>query len=69
LGRLPLGPRKWLALVEVGGKVLLLGVADQAIALLTTLDDPKQVERLARDKPSFAGLLKRVRGEREEAQP
>lgn len=69
LGRLPLGPRKWLALVEVGGKAHLLGVADQSINLLATLDDPDQVERLAQARPSFSGLLKRAQGERKETQP
>lgn len=41
-----LGPNKSLCLVEIGGKVLLLGVADQNITYLQEYADEKFVETL-----------------------
>lgn len=69
MGRLPLGPRKWLALVQAGDKALLLGVSDQSINLLTTLDDPALVGQAAKAGPAFARLLKRAQTKPEEPQP
>lgn len=63
LGRMPLGARKWLALVEVGGKVLLLGVADHNINLLATIDDQEQVSRISAARPVSFSSLFRGRGE------
>ncbi len=39
-GGLALGPRERIAVVEVGGRWLVLGVTGQSIQLLTTLDEP-----------------------------
>ncbi|MGD8563309.1 MAG: flagellar biosynthetic protein FliO [Desulfarculaceae bacterium] len=59
LGRLGLGPRKFVALVEVGEKVLVLGVGGDNVRLLTTLDDPGQVAGLK--TPQGAGFVKALK--------
>ena len=43
-----LGPKKSIALVEVAGKVLVLGVANEHISLLSSLENPEEVDRLLR---------------------
>jgi flagellar protein FliO/FliZ len=40
-----LGPRKQLTVVEVGGEVLVLGVSEQQINLVSRLDDPGRLLR------------------------
>lgn len=61
LGRLGLGARKYLALVEVAGRVLVLGVTNDRINLLDTVDDPERVaEMTAGDQGSFAKVFKRA---------
>lgn len=58
VGRLGLGQRKYLALVAVADRILVLGVGPDGIRLLTTLDDPDQVAALtAAPTPSFASIL------------
>ncbi len=41
-----LGPKKNIALVEVAGEVLVLGVSEDNISLLTNIQDPEQIERI-----------------------
>ncbi len=60
VGRLNLAPRKWVTLVEVGGKVLVLGVAEQSISLLASLEANEPASPAARPRPGFAGLLKKA---------
>jgi flagellar protein FliO/FliZ len=61
LGRLPLGPRKGLILVEVAGRVLVLGMSEQGLNLLTTLDDPEEVAGLsAAGRGGFGRALKKA---------
>ncbi len=43
LARLPLGPRKYVGLLRVADRVLVLGVSDAAVNLLAQIDDPEQV--------------------------
>jgi flagellar protein FliO/FliZ len=63
LGRLPLGPRKGLVLVEVAGRVLVLGMSEQGLNLLTTLDDPQEVAGLAASgKGAFGRALRKAQG-------
>lgn len=63
LGRLPLGPRKGLVLVEVAGRVLVLGMSEQGLNLLTTLDDPQEVAGLvASGKGAFGRALRKAQG-------
>jgi len=46
LGSYPLGPKNSLLLVEVLGQVLLLGISDRQLSLLTTITDPGSLESL-----------------------
>lgn len=41
-----LGPKKSIVLVEVLGEVLLLGVSDHQMSMLTTISDPDAMEKL-----------------------
>jgi flagellar protein FliO/FliZ len=66
LGRLMLGPKKGLALVEVADRVLVLGLSEQSINLLATIDDPEQVRRLAASRPGFGQALRKAAGQQEE---
>jgi flagellar protein FliO/FliZ len=66
LGRLPLGPRKGLVLVEVAGRVLVLGMSEQGLNLLTTLDDPQQITGPAgAGRGAFGRVLKKAQGARQ----
>lgn len=65
LGRLALGPRKGLVLVQVGARVLVLGVSEQGVNSLANIDDPQEVARLA-GGGDFAKSLKQASQDREE---
>ena len=41
-----LGPGKWLQVVYIGGKYLVLGVTNDQINLITEIEEPKEIERL-----------------------
>lgn len=50
----PLGARKTVALVEVPGCVLVLGVGAERIQLLTRIKDPQALERIRSLEPRGA---------------
>lgn len=56
LERQSLDARHGIAVVEVGDKVLTLGLGDQ-ITLLDSIDDPAQVERLRQQAPLPASIM------------
>ncbi len=56
-GRMALGARKQVVLLEVAGKVLVLGVSQDRINLLTTLDDADSLQRPA---PPAGGGFRRA---------
>ena len=62
--RLALGPKKWVVITRYKDKRLVLGVTDQQINLLTTLDVPEDEDgkplKLAMDK-NFASVLRDTR--------
>lgn len=62
LGRLGLGPKKGVALVQVAGSVLVLGVGEDGVRLLDKITDPDQVAQLADGGQGFAGALSRASG-------
>lgn len=69
IGRLPLGPRKFLALVKVGGKVLVLGVSPDKINLLTTFEDSEEFDMPPREKGAglaFGEIFKKAKAKKEE---
>ena len=60
-----IGVKKSVALVEVPGKVLVLGVTNDHISLLTQIDDPTSLEQLkgvdrAGDHTSFSSHFNRL---------
>ncbi|MFH1035766.1 MAG: flagellar biosynthetic protein FliO [Pseudomonadota bacterium] len=69
IGRLPLGPKRGLALVEVADRVLLLGLGEQNISLLTTIDDQETIRRLTAGRGGFTAALKKAAGGGAEEKP
>lgn len=57
-----LGPKKQVSVIEVGGEVLVLGVTDQQINLISRLDDPSRLLRPAVAKPAANGRIRRDSG-------
>jgi len=67
IGRLPLGPKKGVALVEVAGRVLVLGLGEQNVTLLATIDDQEKIRQLTAGRQGFGLALKKaVSGSQEE---
>ena len=67
LERIPLDARRHLYLVEVGGKVLLLGAGDGAAPRLISEIDPDSLPELEEPrKASFADVMAKLRGSQEE---
>jgi flagellar protein FliO/FliZ len=67
LGKLSLGPRKYLALVEVADEVLLLGVSNDGINLLSKVENQEALSGLrAPVEPPFKSLFKKARAKAEE---
>ena len=46
LSVIPLGQNKYLQIVDLAGKVLVLGVSDNSINLITEIDDRDEINRL-----------------------
>jgi len=44
--QLPLGPNRAVCVVELFGRVFVLGVTDQSIRLITEIDDPETLEEI-----------------------
>ena len=69
VGGAALGPRERIAVVEAGGKWLVLGVTSQSINLLTTLDEapdgvaPPAAVTGQSEAPRFATLLSRFKND------
>ncbi|TGK13667.1 flagellar biosynthetic protein FliO [Leptospira kmetyi] len=53
LSSLMLGPNKQLQIVEISGRLLVLGVADNGINLITEIEDPEVKHRILQKKESF----------------
>lgn len=71
-GRLGLGPKKSLALVEVGRSILVLGLGDKEVSLLKEISDPEEIAELKansgvgfmrrnKEAQGFMNILKRKR--------
>ena len=52
LSHLPLGPNRSVCIMEMAGRVFMLGVTEQSITLLTEITDPEEIERLHREELS-----------------
>lgn len=46
LENLPLGPNRSVCIVDMAGRVFLLGVTDQSITMLSEVLDPDEIDRL-----------------------
>jgi len=46
---LPLGPNRSVCIVEMAGRMFLLGVTEHSITMLSEIDDAEEIERLRRD--------------------
>ncbi|HSR35656.1 MAG TPA: flagellar biosynthetic protein FliO [Desulfurivibrionaceae bacterium] len=60
-----LGPKKQVSVIEVGGEVLVVGVTDQQITLISRLDDPSRLLRPAAPlaaRPAANGRIRRDSG-------
>ncbi len=59
-----IGVKKNIALVEVAGTIMVLGISNDRISLLTTIEDPAALEGLRRDQSiapaSFSDHLQRL---------
>jgi flagellar protein FliO/FliZ len=61
LSRLSLGQRKYLALVEVAGEVLVLGISNESINLLGKVQDTESLpEMKPMARPQFKSFFKRA---------
>lgn len=58
----PMGPRKALVLVEVGGEYLLLSSSGEQLSLIKKINMLEEIEIIGEpdDRPSFGRLLKRA---------
>lgn len=57
----PIAPKKSVALIQVPGKVLVIGMAGDNLSLLTRIEDPDIIDELSARpaQPGFSGLLSR----------
>ena len=55
--QLPLGPNRSICVVELFGRVFVLGVTDANIHLITEIDDPETVEEIRSAAPSGGGVF------------
>lgn len=54
LENLPLGPNRSVCIVEMAGRVFLLGITDSSINLLTEITDEEEIERLRTEARSLS---------------
>lgn len=62
VAKLPLGPRKWLGLVELGGRLLVIGVSEAGIRHIETIEDPDLLQELSIPRQGFSKILQKARG-------
>ena len=55
--QLPLGPNRSVCVVELFGRVFVLGVTDANIHLITEIDDPETVEEIRTAAPTEGGVF------------
>lgn len=54
LSHLPLGPNRSVCVMEMAGRIFMLGVTEHSITLLTEITDPEEIERLHQEEQSGA---------------
>ncbi|QNH55368.1 flagellar biosynthetic protein FliO [Selenomonas timonae] len=55
--QLPLGPNRSVCVVELFGRVFVLGVTDANIHLITEIDDPETVDEIRSSEPAGGGVF------------
>ena len=55
--QLPLGPNRSVCVVELFGRVFVLGVTDANIRLIAEIDDPETLEEIRRAAPMEGGVF------------
>ncbi len=50
LSHLPLGPNRSVCVIEMSGRVFMLGVTEHSITLLSEITDPDEIDRLHREE-------------------
>lgn len=55
--QLPLGPNRSVCVVELFGRVFVLGVTDANIRLITEIDDPETLEEIRHAAPMEGGVF------------
>ena len=55
--QLPLGPNRSVCVVELFGRIFVLGVTDTNIRLITEIDDPETVEEIRSAEPPAGGVF------------
>ena len=56
LSHLPLGPNRSVCVIEMSGRVFMLGVTEHSITLLTEITDPDEIDRLHREDLAFGKM-------------
>ena len=55
--QLPLGPNRSVCVVELFGRVFVLGVTDASVRLITEINDPETVEEIRSTAPAEGGVF------------
>lgn len=50
ISHLPLGPNRSVCIIEMAGRMFMLGVTEHSITLLAEITDPDEVDRLRREQ-------------------
>ena len=56
LSHLPLGPNRSVCVIEMSGRVFMLGVTEHSITLLTEITDADEIDRLHREDLAFGKM-------------
>lgn len=50
LSHLPLGPNRSVCIIEMAGRIFMLGVTEHSVTLLAEINDPDEIDRLHREE-------------------
>ena len=50
LAQVPLGPSQFMSVVDIGGEIIVLGVTDHQITVISEIEDPNLIETLREDR-------------------
>ena len=64
-GGIPLGQRRSIQFVKIGKMLYLLGVTEHHVSLISSIDDPEEIDKIVRSNPSstvepFASMFRKV---------